>query len=146
MTFSTQLREKGTVVFIFLLILISQFNVSFSQELLIRNETFTITKESDPIYDGNAFHTWEDMSELPDNWVSPVNYYDGKIYVRYQILEQPKVDMDGDGTKEYTRKTKIQFAFWQTQPDGKETAGDHVNMNGPGSVGEASSVLSTMVG
>lgn len=51
------------------------------------------------------------MSELPDNWVSPVNYYDGKIYVRYQILEQPKVDMDGDGTKEYTRKTKFSLHF-----------------------------------
>ncbi|NJK98844.1 MAG: hypothetical protein HC905_31540 [Bacteroidales bacterium] len=60
-----------------------------SQEFLIRDETFTWEEAEDAYFGGNGFHWWSDFSKYPYNWVSPHNYYEGKIYYRYEVINQP---------------------------------------------------------
>jgi hypothetical protein len=37
----------------------------------------------------------------PDNWTSPVNYVDGRVYLRYEAVEKPS-----------DKKLKVQLCFW----------------------------------
>ncbi|MBN1951777.1 MAG: hypothetical protein JW801_11290 [Bacteroidales bacterium] len=54
-----------------------------AQEFLIRDEVHTYTDAD------CGFYWWYDMSSYPENWVSPVDYWNGTIQLRVEILSQP---------------------------------------------------------
>lgn len=109
-----------------------------AQEFLVKNEIFTVTKEENFEHDGNSLWTWTDKMNFPADWTTPTNFYDGQFMIRYRIISQPQKP----GAPGTYRKTKLQFAFWQEQ-GGSETAGEHVLMNGPGSIETSSASISS---
>ena len=108
-------------------------------EFLIRDEIHTFSDNS-PIAEENCgWHFWYDTSRYPDNWYSPVNFWDGKIYTRWEIITQP-TETD----------CSFQIVMWKAMPEdinGERVYQElwdwpqHVN-GGPGSVGTFSTVLS----
>ena len=48
-----------------------------------------------------------DVSKVPENWKSPINYYEGKIYERLEIISKPS-DLP----------ITAQFCFWQSGREG----------------------------
>jgi hypothetical protein len=82
--------------------------------------------------DTNGFYYFWHNADMPVNWLSPENYYNGQIYVRYQILEQNTSTQIG-----------LQFGIWQKlMPESGElyeTMSEVKTLNGPGSVVTANS-------
>ncbi len=98
-------------------------HLPIAHELLILNEVIDYPN----VTDTNGFYYFWHNGDMPVNWKSPDNYYDGEIYVRYEILSQHTSTAIG-----------LQFGIWQKLPP--ETGELHETMsgisvlNGPGSV------------
>jgi len=112
---------------------------SGAKEFLIRDEIHTFT------YDSNAggWHFWYNtapsFNRYPDNWFDPVNFWDGRIYTRWEILEQPT-----------NTPVAFQVVFWNNlaSSPNKEEMFDRsfsqlypVRQGGKGSVSEYYTVL-----
>jgi hypothetical protein len=65
----------------------------------------------------NGAYTWDGfydpniINAAPTNWKSPVNYYNGSIYLRYEVLEKPS-----------DKQVALQLCVWQDS-FGKESCG-----------------------
>lgn len=106
------------------------------QEFLIKDETFTVTKEITQENMGNSFHVWYDMTGYPADWTVPFDYYHGDVYIRYEIISQPQVP----GQPGIYRKTRMMFNIWEGSNEGDpETGSNQQLMNGPGSIVESNS-------
>lgn len=133
--FTLFISKNQLIIGLTLLLGLFRMEYAKSQEFLIREETFTITKEDSEPYFNNSFHWWSDMSEYPADWTTPYNYEYGKVYIRYEILEQPQLN------GKY-RKTAMQFNMWaKPLHSGPEKGSNHIQLNGPGSVAIDSSQL-----
>jgi hypothetical protein len=102
-------------------------------EFLIRDEIHTFSDNSPIAVENNGWHFWYDTSRYPENWYSPVNFWNGKIYTRWEILEQPT-----------NTPCSIQVVWWKSLNDVQEELWDipqHLS-GGRGSVGQFSTVLS----
>ncbi len=102
-------------------------------EFLIRDEIHTFSDNSPIFVENFGWHFWSDTSRYPENWYSPVNFWNGKIYTRWEILEQPT-----------NTPCSIQVVWWKSLNDVQEELWDmpqHLN-GGKGSVGQFSTVLS----
>jgi hypothetical protein len=96
---------------------------SIGPEFVIINETIDYPNSTDD----NGFYFFYYNSSMPTNWTSPYDYYNGQIYVRYEIISQATSTPAG-----------IQFGIWQKLPVETghlyESMGDILTLNGPGSV------------
>ena len=109
---------------------------SGATEFLIRDEIHTFTDAD------CGWHFWDDtISRYPDNWFSPVNFWDGTIYYHYQVISQ--------GNPAEDTNFGIQFMFWNNlaESPNKEELWDYPKYvsGGAGSVAEASTILHDFV-
>jgi hypothetical protein len=107
----------------FLAFLTANLHTARPAEFVVINDTVTFTSS------GTYGFYWrpKPYSDMPANWMSPNNFYNGQFYVRYEILSQPT-----------NRESQLQFGIWQKHiPDTvprKELMGPRLNLDGPGSV------------
>ncbi len=102
------------------------FRSSNEGELLVLDKIFTITSQINSENGGNGFWWWKEVpSHWPNDWLEPYNYYDGKVYSRYEVVGQP-TNNNGD----------ISFVFWQKDIDNDNDKSEEVEprttFNGPG--------------
>ena len=57
-----------------------------AQEMLLFDSTFTATAAE------HGFHYFRVDSGFADNWVEPLNYFEGTFHFRYEILDYPSAD------------------------------------------------------
>lgn len=106
--------------------LFSSYEEANGAEFLIRDEVYTFA-DSDC-----GFRFWFDFSRTPQNWHSPHDYWNGKIYTRFEVIEQPT-----------NTPLKMSFIMWHDR-NHNELAGKHNYISGgPGSVGTAEEILRT---
>jgi hypothetical protein len=112
---------------------------SSTAEFLIRDEIHTFTDNSPNNIENCGWHFWYDTSRYPANWHSPVNFWGGKIYTRWEIIEQPT-----------NTPCSFQIVWWKDLSkviNGVEVYQElwdwpqHLS-GGPGSVGQFSTQLS----
>ncbi|MBN1415977.1 MAG: T9SS type A sorting domain-containing protein [Bacteroidales bacterium] len=68
-------------LFLFTGILFISYSLSQGAEFVIMNRVI-----SWDINAGDAFWSFKPNATMPGNWLSPYNYYDGKIYTRYEVV------------------------------------------------------------
>ena len=103
-----------------------------AHELLIFNDIIDFPN----VTDTNGFYYFNYNADMPKDWKSPEDYYNGKFYMRYEIISQKAVTAVG-----------LQFGLWQLLPT--ETGELHETMSGittlwgPGTVATEASSPST---
>lgn len=84
--------------------------------------------------EGFYFFPWN--SDMPANWNSPKDFYNGQVYTRYEIISQASSEPVG-----------LQFGIWQKLPSETGTVRENMEdirtLNGPGSVATNNSSPST---
>jgi hypothetical protein len=92
-------------------------------ELLVFNDTIDFPNNTDT----NGFYYFYYNADMPVDWKSPEDYYNGEIFTRYEIISEKTEEIVG-----------LQMGFWQLLPPetGKlhETMSPMGIMNGTGSV------------
>lgn len=77
--------------------------------------------------DDNGFYFFPYNTNMPSNWLTPYDYYNGQIYTRYEIISQATSTPVG-----------LQFGIWQKLPPETGTLYESMaevrTLNGPGSV------------
>ncbi|MBN1597527.1 MAG: T9SS type A sorting domain-containing protein [Bacteroidales bacterium] len=105
------------------------FSTVKAAEVLLWDDVVTYT--TDYTVTPSGFIYTYDMSTTPSNMVSPYNYRDGQIYLRYEIISQP-TNSSGGYTPIY-----FSWAVWAdwAPPYWTESASPiSVSLSGPGSV------------
>jgi hypothetical protein len=76
--------------------------------------------------DDNGFYFFYYNPSMPSNWTSPVDYVNGQVYTRYEIISQASSEPVG-----------LQFGIWQKLPPETGTLYENMEpvrtLNGPGS-------------
>src|SRR3989344_3348260 len=72
-----------SLLFCFIVLVPEVVQAQNSNEFLIYDKTFTFTEEE------HGFHTFQPDEGSPANWLSPVNFFDGQMYKRFEIINIP---------------------------------------------------------
>ncbi|NJK86968.1 MAG: hypothetical protein HC906_14315 [Bacteroidales bacterium] len=118
--------KKIFSVFLILCGLLTTFN-ALPQEYELYDGVFTYT--FDECRDDASFR-FSPPPDLPADWTNPVNYNNGKLYIRYEVISQPT-----------NTSAQILIALYQDSNDPvnptywKESTVPHVEIYGPGDVG-----------
>jgi hypothetical protein len=110
------------------------------KEFLIRDEIHTFSDNSPVRVENCGWHFWYDTSRYPQNWYSPVDFYNGKIYTRWEIITQPT-----------NTPCSFQIVWWKALPEVINGQTVYYELwdwpqhlkGGAGSVGTFSTVLSS---
>jgi hypothetical protein len=101
-------------------------------EFLIFNDIIEYPNTTDT----NGFYYFYYNADMPKDWTSPEDYYNGQIYTRYELISEKTSTPVG-----------LQFGLWQMLPpetgELHETMAVAKTLNGPGSVVTANSSPST---
>ncbi len=93
-----------------------------SAEFVIINDTIEYPNSTDD----NGFYFFYYNASMPSNWKTPVDYYNGQVYTRYEIITQATSEPVG-----------LQFGIWQKLPPVTGTLYENMEdirtLNGPGS-------------
>lgn len=79
---------------IFVLVVTGLCLNSSAEQFTLFDQTFTYEKkDAIPTKSHLKLMAKELSKETPKNWSSPLNYADGKVYIRVEVLEKPKGDV-----------------------------------------------------
>ena len=84
------MNTKTRYLFLIFLFIVE---LGFTEQLLLFDRVFSFEeKDAIPTKSHLKLMASELGDKTPINWVSPVNYAEGKVYVRLQVLEKPAGD------------------------------------------------------
>jgi hypothetical protein len=96
---------------------------AIAHEMLLFNDIINFPNSTDT----NGFYYFYYNADMPVNWKSPDDYYNGQIYVRYELISEKTSTQVG-----------LQIGIWQLLPPETgeifETMSDIATLNGPGSI------------
>lgn len=111
-------------IFLLLLALLWGPFGSKAGEFIVVNEVITMTEAS------NGFHFWYDVNKGPADWTSPDDYYNGRFYCRFEVVEKPS-----------NETCYLSFCIWGDPEPGRPGAGHPESasqlsepLQGPGSL------------
>lgn len=63
--------------------LVLHINYAIAQELIVFDEIISVEEEH------NGFYNFQPTEKGGSNWLSPYNYFEGKFFFRYEIIDYP---------------------------------------------------------
>lgn len=113
--FKKMKKIEGSLLFILMLcFLISSPQCLIAQQFVLHDNicSYPVTDSAYIHGAGTAFHKWRPGPDVILNWETPVNYKEGKAYVRYEVLEKQEPGKWTAGFSMWSAGRKLHYSHW----------------------------------